>query len=208
MNYTELVAASKAYADRNDVEVADNIDIFILMAESRINRILKTREQSTRIYTPTIADQEYYTLPPDYVGMRNIQLNDGEPGSTVKVTPMCLLSPEQFDVQKSITYSNTIYYSIINSQIQMYPLQEAGLTIEIVYFQKVPSLTSEFPTNWLADSHPDIYLSGILSQIEAFTKNYDVSKAWDSSMSRGILELETTDVAEKWAGSSMVTRVG
>ena len=48
MNYSELVAASIAYADRYDLEVSQNMDIYIVMVESRINRLLKTRKQSAR----------------------------------------------------------------------------------------------------------------------------------------------------------------
>lgn len=206
MNYTELVTAAKAYADRNDIEVTNNIDTFIIMAESRINRILKTREQSTRVYSPTITDQEYYTLPPDYSGMRNIQLNESDPGSAVTACPMYYISPEQFDTIRSSGRSG-LFYTIIAGQIQIYPLQETGLTLEIVYYQTVPNLNAVDTTNWLALNHPDIYLSGMLSEIEAFVKNYEVSKAWDSKMSRSIEELSQSDITETWSGSSMVTRV-
>ena len=75
MNYTDLVGAARAYADREDADVGNNMDIFIIMAEARMNRLLKTREQSTRAYVATVDDQEYYSLPPDYAGMRDIQLN-------------------------------------------------------------------------------------------------------------------------------------
>ena len=53
MNYQELVDASVAYADRNDIEVANNVDLFVTMAEARVNRVLKTRKQSKRATTPT-----------------------------------------------------------------------------------------------------------------------------------------------------------
>lgn len=207
MTYTELVAAAKAYADRQDVEVDANIDIFILMAEARINRILKTREQSTRVYAPAVTGQEYYTLPPDYSGMRNIQLNDGDPGSDVSARTMSYLSPEQFDTQRSKAYGGKLYYTIIAGQIQIYPLQETGSTFEIVYWQNVPNLNATDSTNWLSIGHPDIYLSGIISEIESFVKNYEVSKAWDAKMSRSIGELEQSDVIENWSGSTLTTRV-
>tara|TARA_R110000744_G_C19370310_1_gene562421 strand:+ start:7286 stop:7912 length:627 start_codon:yes stop_codon:yes gene_type:complete len=205
MNHTELVTAAKAYADRQDIEVSQNLDTFILMTEARINRVLKTREQSTRIYTPTIKDQEYYTLPPDYSGMRNIQLNVGEPSSTNDVISMHFVTPEQIDCKRSSS-SGEVVYTIVNNQIQIYPLQDVGLTIEIVYYQKVPNLNSVNSTNWLSDSHPDIYLSGVVSQIEAFVKNYEISSSWDDRMSRSIDELEVSDISERWSGAPMVMR--
>ena len=206
MNYTEITNAAKAYSDREDTAVEINLDIFIIMAESRINRILKTREQSTRVYSPIVSEQEYYTLPPDYAGMRNIQINSSDPGATVKSCPMSYISPDQFDAIRSSGKSG-IFYTVIASQIQIYPLQESGMTLEIVYYQKVPNLNSTDSTNWLSNGHPDIYLSGILSEIEAFVKNYELSKSWDAKMSRSIDELKESDITETWSGSPMVTRV-
>ena len=54
MDYNQIVLAAKAYADRNDIEVNANIDNFILLAEAKINRVLKTAGQSKRVYTPSI----------------------------------------------------------------------------------------------------------------------------------------------------------
>ena len=45
----------------------------------------------TRVTANTIADTEYYTLPDQYVAMRNIQLN------TDPKTPLEYLTPEQMD---------------------------------------------------------------------------------------------------------------
>jgi len=79
VTYQELIDAAQAYADRYYLEVAANMPLFILMSESRMNRVLKTRKQSARAFTPTVEGQEYYPLPPDYAGMRDIQIDDVQP---------------------------------------------------------------------------------------------------------------------------------
>lgn len=208
MNYQELVDAAKAYADRQDIEVSDNMDTFIIMAESRINRILKTREQTARVVTNTISDQEYYGLPPDYAGMRDIQVNSGSAVSDSKNYNMHYLNPAQFNDYRSKPFNEKYFYTIIADQFQIYPIMSDGQTIEIVYYQKVPNLNSIDSFNWLSISYPDIYLSGILAEIESFVKNYDVAKNWDSKMSRSLSELEESDVEERWSGSSLEVRIG
>jgi hypothetical protein len=208
MTYTELVAAARAYADRQDIEVDANIDIFILMAEARMNRVLKTREQSARTITPTVDNQEYYSLPPDYRGMRDIQLNSSSIESESTTTGFTYLNPYQFNSKQDSIYGGTLYYTIIANQIQIYPCQEAGKNIEIVYFQKVPPLGEDNSDNWMSSEHPDIYLAGIVAEIESFVKNYEVAKSWDSKMSRSIEELETSDVEERWSGSPLSMRRG
>ena len=208
MNYNELVAASKAYADRQDIEVDANVDIFILMAEARINRVLKTREQTSRAYAPTVDDQEFYTLPPDYAGMRHVKFNDALSTAVHNETQLNLLSPEQFAVRRGQEYCGVRYYCVLADQIQIYPIEKGGQSIEMTYYQKVPNLSLNNLVNWMSETHPDIYLAGITAEIETFAKNYEVAAGWDARMSRSIGELDTVDEIERWAGQPLVTRIG
>jgi hypothetical protein len=206
MNYSEIINAAKQYTDREDDEVDSNMDTFIAMAESRINRLLKTREQTTRAYTATVTGQEYYPLPTDYAGIRDIQINSTDIGSTSY--SMSYLNPMQFNVVRNTSFCGAYYYCIIADQFQIFPILDEGQTIEIVYYQKVPALTSGSNTNWLSETSPDVYIAGIVSEIEAFVKNYEVAKAWDSKMTRCIDELDNSDVIERWSGSPLVVRLG
>lgn len=210
MNYGELVAASKAYCDRLDVEVNQNIDVFITMAEARINRTLKTTEQTHRVYIRTMAAKEYYTLPIDYNGMRAVHFNTGlvdkEDSKSIQLN---YATPEQMvDMQESAYAEQERYYTIINRQLQLHnPLPNGG-TIEMVFYRRVPPLTNINISNWMATDHPDIYLAGICAEIEMFVKNYDTAKMWDDRMTRSIEELRTNDMANRWTGNSMVMRAG
>lgn len=204
MNYDEMISAAIAYADRQDIEVNANIDTFVIMAEARVNRLLKTRQQSHRIFTPTVAGS-YYPLPPDYAGMRDAQLYTTSDGDSPTLQ-LSYLAPEQMNNTSNRQVSKN-YYTIIANQIQIYPETQVGGNIELVYYRKVQRLTSAAPNNWLSDDHPDIYLAGIIAEIETFVKNYEVATAWDAKMSRSIKELDNSDVVERWAGSSLTTRV-
>lgn len=211
MTYDELVAAAKAYADRNDIEVSENIDIFILMAESRINRTLKVYNQTHRIYTTTKRNQEFYALPEDYNGMRAIQYNNaavdgiGTDGWSLKlVTPEKLVELQS----KPANYFDEYYYAIIGQQIQVHPTLPPSGTLEILFYRKVPNLNNVNKSNWCSETNPDIYLSGIIAEIELFVKNYDTAQLWDSRMSRSIQELSDDDVEKRWAGNPMQMRLG
>ena len=208
MNYSELVEAAKSYSDRHDVELTANINTFILMVEAKINRLLKTREQSTRAYTPTVSTLEYYSLPVDFAGMRSIQLNSSLPGNAHLSKPMDYVTPEVMSIKRNSTETSVkVFYTIVSNQIQIAPIQAAGQTIEMSYYQKVPALTELAPTNWLSDNHPDIYLSGIIGEIEIFVKNYEVGKSWYDRMSLAIAELDNTDKQETWVSAPMAMRI-
>jgi hypothetical protein len=208
MVYEELIKAAAAYADRNDIEVNNSVGIFVLMAESRINRVLKTAGQTHRIYTQTIEGKEYYSLPSDYNGMRAIHFNTGpvdEDGS--EPIQIHYRTPESMvDIQNSDT--DKYYYTIVAKQLQIINKLPSGGTIEMVFYRKVPSLGPERSTNWLIEDSPDIYLSGVCAEIELFVKNYDAATLWDERMSRAIQELDNSDVKNRWAGNSLVMRNG
>lgn len=208
MNYSELRDAAIAYADRYDVEVSDNIDIFILMVEARANRVLKTREQSVRAYIATVTDQEYYSLPDDYAGMRDIQYNDASPLVTHSVAQYNYLSPEQMNDRRGSPFNGENYYTVIADQLHIFPCQDTGGTLEMVYYQKVPNLNSTDTNNWMSDSHPDIYLAGMVAEIEIFAKNYEAGELWYTRMTTMIQELENSDNEERWSGAALQTRIG
>lgn len=203
-----MVAAAKAYADRQDLEVDNNIDNFILMAEAKINRLLKTREQSSRAFAPTREAEEYYSLPPDFRGMRDIQVNTDLPTTDHSVYNFEYLSPKVFNSKRGTTFCGTYYYTVIANQIQVFPILETGLALEIVYFQKVPNLNEIEDSNWLSTEHPDIYLSGITAEIETFVKNYEVAGLWYDRMKLAIDELDNLDISERWSGGTMTVRLG
>ena len=71
--YAELKTAVANWLDRDDL--TDIIPDFIVLAETRHKRDFKIRRMETRVTANTIADTEYYTLPDDYIAMRNIKLN-------------------------------------------------------------------------------------------------------------------------------------
>lgn len=208
MNYSEITEAAKRYVDRSDYEVSESMDIFIYMAEARINRMLKTYEQTHRIFTATKDGYEYYTLPSDYNGMRSIQFNtliaDSEES---KVSTMEYVTPETIAQYKQIGLTGGYYYSIVAQQIQVYPMLPSGGSIEILFYRKVPPLSNQNPTNWCSDNNPDIYLSGICAEIATFVKDYNAASGWDAKMSRAISELKDSDFDKRWTGTPIATKV-
>lgn len=208
MEYQELADAARAYADRNDIEVNDNLDVFFIMAESRINRVLKIAKQSHRLYTRSIEGQEYYALPPDYNGMRAIQFNTGQPdtdGSATKtltfVTPNVMA-----EMQAAGPQGDKYYYSIVSGQIQVFPTLPHAGTIEIIHYRRLVHLTKDNKTNWMSLDHPDIYLAGLICEIESFVKNYDAATLWDTKMTRMIEELRLDNEESLWAGNTLTMR--
>lgn len=208
MTYQELVDAARAYADRQDIEVDSSLDVFVIMAESRINRVLKISKQSHRIYTRSIGEQEYYALPPDYNGMRAIQFNTGAVDADgSKVYPLTFVTPNMMaELQSAPNIDNKYYYTIVSGQIQVHPTLPHGGTLEIIHYRRMIHLSPTNTTNWMSNDHPDIYLAGLLAEIESFVKNYDAATLWDQKMTRSIEELQLDNEESLWAGNTLTVR--
>lgn len=215
MNYSDITTAAFEYTDRSDTEVVARVDTFIKMVESKMNRQLKVRQQSVRIYAPIILDRRFYTLPPDFAGMRDIQKNSTRPNNEPSTCPMVQLTPEQMNVKRNEVFNGTLYYSVEGRELQIYPTGSAGETLELLYFQRVPPITNgdadegeeDSTFNWMSTENPDAYISGISAEIELFAKNYDAGRAWYDRMASIINELETASVEETWSGAPLSTRV-
>ena len=210
MIYSRLIDAARAYCDRVDVEVNQNVKVFVLMAEARINRTLKVTEQTHRVYTRTMEGKEFYSLPEDFNGMRVVHFNTGDVDAQGSGTiQLHYVTPEQMIEMQESAYSETqTYYTILNNQLQLHKPLPNGGTIEMVMYRKVPPLSESNPSNWMSTDNPDIYLAGISAEIEMFVKNYDAARLWDDRMTRAIEELKNNDSLNRWTGNTMVMRVG
>ena len=208
MNYTEITDLALAYADREDNEVTSRIDNFILLVESRINRKLKTLDMSVRSIIDLVAnpDQEYYQLPSDFGGLRDIEVN-----TTNQRKTLSYLNPEQMN--NLITSSSDgariskIYYTLIARQVQIWPLQSLG-NLEIVYYQRVPNLTAADPNNFISDEFPDCYIHGIVQEISAFAKDADAFGIWKKRFDESLDEIQLEDKENRWSGTPLTAKVG
>ena len=86
-------------------------------------------------------------------------------------------------------------------------LERVGDLLWILYWQRIPSLSDETPTNWLLLRRPDIYLMTALANSEAFLKNDPRTQLWGSASTQAIEEFLKADDRERYSGSPLRARV-
>ena len=195
-NYTELQASVADFLNRSDL--TDVIPDFIRMTEAELNRVLRTREMSVRTRAPV--SEQYVKLPDDYLGMRNIEL------VTSPVTVLEYRNLENLDAHRaSDATGKPIFYSIMQNNIEFAPVPDSEYTLEIVYYQKLPQLgteVTEFTTNWLLDSHPDIYLYGSLMQSAPYLQADERIGVWAGKFQQVLEQLKTSDEKARFSGTT------
>ena len=191
-NYTDLQASVADFLNRSDLTTV--IPDFITMTESDINRSLRVREMSVRTRAPI--DAQYVKLPPDFLGMRNIEL------LTSPVTPLEYRNLQNLDIHRvGDATGKPIYYSVTQNNIEFAPIPDSEYTLEIVYYQKVPALSVN-TTNWLLDNHPDAYLYGTLMQSAPYLQADERIGIWAGRYQQIIDQIVASDEKAKFSGET------
>jgi len=191
-NYTDLKASVADFLNRSDLTSV--IPDFVTMAEADFNRTLRVREMSIRTQAPI--DSQYVKLPDDFLGMRNIDL------MTDPVTPLQYKNLQNLDIHRANDATGKpLYYSIMQNNIEFAPVPDGDYTIEIVYYQKVPTLSVN-TTNWLLDNHPDAYLYGTLQHSAPYLQHDERVGIWAGKYQQIIEQITTSDEKAKFSGST------
>lgn len=206
MNYSDVVNLTLGYADRQDSEVTSRMDLFMRVTESRINRVLMTLDMSCRAKTPMASTTEYYPLPSNYSVMRSIKVID-ETNSASRVT-LLQVNPEQMANLVNNGETQFPCYTVISGAIQVQPFYDNTHSLEIDYFQTLPPLSSSVTTNWLSDSNPDVYVFGLLVEINSFVKDAEATALWDGRFQQAMSEITLNDAKSTWSGTSLTTFAG
>jgi len=138
MNYDEIVSIVKVYADRNDAEVNASMSAFILMAEAKINRLLRIKEMTSQAQID-VTGTEYYALPSTFNGMRDIEVQFEDTRYTLDYMP-----PSQMNMFSNYDNPNCYHYTLIADKIvisnwlsEIYPdIYLASIIVEIQTFVK------------------------------------------------------------------------
>ena len=191
-NYTDLQAICADFLNRSDL--TDIIKDWIKMAEAEFNRVLRTREMAVRTRSPL--STQYVKLPPDFIGLRNIEL------ITDPITPLEYRNPHTLDIHRSNDATGKpLYYSVIQDNLEFAPVPDSEYTLEIVYYQKVPAL-SVHTTNWLLDNHPDAYIYGTLLQSPVYLGHDERITLWLGRYNQIIEQITTSDQKASFSGST------
>jgi hypothetical protein len=198
MNLKQIKEVAQSYCDRYDQELVDALPSFIKIVEAKINNALRTGEQAIRSQIYLELDQEYYGLPSDWGGARDIEiLEEGQQHGRT----LTYLAPEEMNKisRKSNSRNRHNYYTIIANQIQIAPPCDREI-LEIVYYQRLPELVEEDDTNWLTEKNPDAYVFGLCTEIGAFAKDDVIFMTYDGRFKESLSNVTQEDQITRWSG--------
>jgi hypothetical protein len=154
-NYTNLQTTIADFLNRDDLTPI--IPTFIQLAEAQFNRDLRHWRQEARATGQQTAGDEYMQIPFDWLETIRFHL-------TTNVQPIDMISrASMIDKRKANNIAGApTHYCMADAQFHLYPTPDADYDMELLYYAKVPELSSNITTNWLLEYAPDAYLYGSL----------------------------------------------
>lgn len=194
--YDGLKAEIADYLDRDDL--TDQIDGFIDIAEGRHAREVRIQEMLVRQSVQIVA--RYMDFPLLYLEARSFRItNPFLTLENVNYTDMNQLRKDREEIPKYYTVHEQIEFDV--EPDQSYPA-------EILYYKKLPPLTSSQTTNALLAKAPDIYLYSSLVASAPFLMNDERLGTWETLYANAKQTLMLSEDRFKRAGRQVTRAKG
>ena len=200
-NYTELKASIADFLNRDDLTSV--IPDFITLAESQMNRDIRHFKMEARSSGQQDANDEYMQTPPDW--LETIRLHLTGAGTTV----VNLVSRDTMADKRSAqsdANGTPRMYTHADGQFQLYPTPGSTTDFELLYYQKIPSLSSN-ADNWLLLEAPDVYLYGALLHSAPYLAEDQRVGVWAQMYSAAVQRLNQVSEDAMFSGSGLTLKV-
>ena len=198
----ELQTAVANWLNRSDL--TDRIPEFISLAESQLNRLLRTREMLVR--STASASGQYVSIPTDFLELMNIELTSTTPPK--RLVYITSDRSDDYREQQNNKTGTPSYYTIEGTSIQLLPTPSESVTVQLNYYQDIPALSglADSGDNWLLLAHPDIYLYGTLMQASPYIMDPQSAGQWGGLLDRSMQELQLSDEKSRYSGGTLNMR--
>jgi hypothetical protein len=211
MTYDSLVTDIKRYLERGgstDTTVLAQIPRFIMMAQERIAREVKTLGTIQYVTAAFVAGTSVYAKPGRW--RETVYINYGT--GTNNDTRVPLLK-RNYDLLRlywpdPTTQGAPEFYAEYGFEhLLVAPTPDAAYPFEMAYWELPEPIDSTTQTNWLTQYAPDILLYGSLLEAAPFLKNDDRVQTWASLYDRAAKALGGEDVQRGTDSSSNPRKV-
>jgi len=199
--YTELKASIADFLNRDDLTSV--IPDFITLAESQINRDVRHWKMEARSSGQQDPSDEYMQIPADWVETIRLHITGSGTSAINLISRDAMADKRQGDEDTSGT---PMYYTHADGQFQLYPTPDATTDFELLYYQKIPSLSSN-ADNWLLLDSPDVYLYGALLHSAPYLAEDERVAIWAQMYSASVARLNEASELARYSGSGLKLKI-
>lgn len=218
--YGGLKSSVAAWLTRDDLTAL--IPDFITLAEARLNDILRlapmekkatinlssslstvltdedtgdilTDESTGSVLVDEAGIASFGSLPSNILEIRVVIANTS-PAVTLRLS-----SPAaSIDTYGSLS-GYPVEYTIVGDTITIY--QGTTATIDLIYYERIPTLSDESPENWLLTKYPQMYLYASLLEATPLLRDDPRIVVWKSGLDQAVSDARVADIALRWGNS-------
>jgi hypothetical protein len=194
--FTDLQNQIKELSARDPSAIMPTLTVLV---ETQVNRRLRMQYMLVRekLESGTAAGQYLYSWPTDALSIENIEIE-----ANGKRYPLQLVSAEGLDQLYGLKSGAPEAYGMRGRYFELRPCPAASYPLRVGYYQKIPPLTSQDPSNWLLSHHPDIYLYGCLTYQAMHIRDMEGVRAWSELFGNALVEAADSDALDDWSGST------
>jgi hypothetical protein len=191
--YSELKTSIASYLGRSDLTT--QIPDFITLAETRLQRELRTRPMLKSATATMTGGDNTVGLPTDFLEMRDLYIQ-GNPRQ-----PVSFMSPSAFTRNARAEESGKcIDYTILGAEMAFAPIPDTAYVLEMLYYYKPTVLSDANSSNVFLANYPDALLYGALAQAEPFLMNDARIATWAGLYDSAIQLIITSDDSSEYNG--------
>jgi len=186
-----------------DINFTNNVTSFISMAEEQINLDLRVRWNTNNVILTTNVIDGSLTLPTDYLDF------DAVVAQTNPISPLTYVTVQSYYglLQTNPNPGSGIptKFTIIDGQMFFYPsVGTTPISVQLVYYQAVPSLSILNTTNFVIANAPRLYLYGSLIYASQYNQDDDSEQRWATSYATTLESIIKSNVRSEYATGMMI----
>jgi len=193
MTYDNLISIIPEYLERSDQATINAIPTFITLAEIEIAREVKTLGQlqvatsAMNFGNPQLAKPALWTktVSMNYTNASGVRT----PILLRKYEYLTNYWPNNTNTSAPLFYADTDW-----DHWYIAPTPDQAYNFEVLYYERLPPLSSTNQTNWLTRNAPNVMLYGTLLQAMPYLKN-DQRVIFQQKYTEGIKALKDEDVS-------------
>lgn len=177
MNYTELTAAIKGYAENSFPDTvgaftsANQIATFVEMAEQRVYNMVQLPALRKNMVGNLTSGNKYLALPSDWLATFSLAVINSNNEYKYLLNKDVNFIRESYPDTDAAFYGEPEYYAQFDQNtLILGPTPNANNTVELHFFYYPTSIVTA-GTSWLGDNFDSVLLYGALLEAAAFMKS-------------------------------------
>lgn len=190
--YSDLQTKIAQYLARTDL--TSQIPDFILFAENRLRRELRTRKMLKLVSATMTANDSTLSLPADFLRLRDIHL------ANTPARPLNFQSPSIFFRNARTTDTGVpLDYTILDAEFQFAPIPDSAYSARMLYYAAPTYLSDANTSNVFLANYPDALLYASLGEAEPYLMNDERLATWAALYQRAVDSITSSDDEDEFS---------